>query len=387
MFILIFLLITLSNPSKVVFRDEENNIFVNNNITDDDLKVKSTVDDVFNALAVLVLNTTEDDREPKILDREELFVRKCCNEGEVLNMWHSCQQTGINSSELQDSLSNIAGRDLNILFEFNFLHCHRKMMQEFLPLKLYKNGSFLTDLGPDGDEMMESYHCIEFVEYFGEIEVDPSVVVCDLPEKVGQLNKCCPRDEILNEDMKTCIANPWTESIGDELLPARMMSDARTYKPTGGYHLKISNFSHLCEDKIFAVVPEQFYTNGLLTTKVDGLFQMLEYGCADMALKDGDVTDVVALICQEHVDVVVNKCCPHGEVFLFDGEVDGHCTYSKDYWSLENLNVTLQVNNKIPIFLSSNVYQLSYRENIWFRMTILKNFRSRKSRSVPSFTI
>ena len=248
-------------------------------------------------------------------------------------MWHSCQEAGLTEADLQlqGHLENVTQE--NIQFEFNSLHCHRKMMQEYYLLELFKNGSILVDAGQSDGKLIESYHCIDLVEYLDKIDSEPSVVVCDLPEEIGQLTKCCPRDKILDEDLSICVENPVpsTNNAGEELLPSRMMLDSGTYKPTGGYHLKISDFSDLCQGKQLPVIPEQFFTDGFLTTLVGDQFQMLEYGCADRVYKDGDVTDIVAIVCQEYVDMIVNKCCPFGETFVFDGEDDGQC-YPTDYY-------------------------------------------------------
>ena len=289
-------------------------------------------------------------------------VKKCCDQGEVLNMWHVCQDVGDDTllPDLAEYMRNISD-DASLRVKNNNLHCHRKMMHEFLPLSIFENRSILVE-GGDGDQFLDDYHCIDFVaSSLGFIEPDPSAILCDLPgnqikyykidsfvtislEKVGNLKKCCPLDQILDDNLAVCVPDPFGGlSTADDFIPSRMvLTPDSNYKPTGGYHLRINtDLADICHQRgVIPLVPEQFTTDGGVFVFNDGDFSLVDYDCADRVLRDGDVTDVVALSCKtEETFKIVSKCCGDEEYFYFKEDDTGVC-HENDFWMTTSVNIS-----------------------------------------------
>ena len=89
--------------------------------------------------------------------------------------------------------------------------------------------------------------------------------------------------------------------------------------PTGHYHLMSANMSRLCDGgNTVTLVPQGLFTDGTMSVEHEGNFTLVHYACVDRVMVDGDVMEVVALVCEEDLHVTIPKCCHEGEIFSHD---------------------------------------------------------------------
>ena len=136
---------------------------------------------------------------------------------------------------------------------------------------------------------------------------------------LGHITKCCQRDEALSEDYSSCAALPdGHDPALSSLLPSRMIRTVTHFPPmpTGHYHLMSANMSTLCDGgNTLPLVPQGLFTDGTMSVEHEGNFTLVHYACTDRVLVDGDVMELVALVCEEDLHVTIPKCCHEGEIF------------------------------------------------------------------------
>ena len=178
----------------------------------------------------------------------EVSIRKCCPAGQVLNQWHSCEDSKKAEAAQQILVNTLCPNTEGCHFQHVGFTCPQRVRVEHHVKGVAKNDSSLyqlttsTVVSPIGG-------CVEMTSDFE----GPLFVTCDSTDhdaSSGFLTKCCPSGYALNNEVDGCVKIPGNLRPEDglpplakhKLLPPRMVRDPRT----GNQIIKLAYYERKC---------------------------------------------------------------------------------------------------------------------------------------------
>ena len=136
-------------------------------------------------------------------------LRKCCKKGEVLDRWHKCKRRKHAVKEFRKEVNSISEVLERNTFVRNIFGCPKRMVNEYVPLTIFSNGSILIEMD-DTNAALSSYHCLDITEVEPNSFDGLHVVMCSMEgmrDREGYISKCCNNDEVLDEVFEKCVTS------------------------------------------------------------------------------------------------------------------------------------------------------------------------------------
>ena len=168
------------------------------------------------------------------------------------------------------------------------------------------------------------------------------------------MTKCCPQNQILNQEYNTCINNPEnSQSNIGSWIPSRMILSPNSGLPTGHFNIDVSNFPDICD--FSAVPPESFFIDGsfVFFNYSTASFLKVNYECLDKVHTEGSqVTGVAVLVCTDVLDYDYDHSIDDQDLlrrFGIGENIDGFTLYNSfhnfsedEYVGIYDLNDTCE---------------------------------------------